>query len=412
MKRFRALLVAIILVVGILIPTTTLANSGITVSISDVSLATGATGSVALTITGVTADRPISCITVDVNYDPSVVEVVNASNSDFAGFVSNIQNSDGYTRLVAYVTSPTGLTGTIKVADISLKRLGGESALTLDVITLKDNDGNSISFTVVNGRVAAPSSTPSPPPSTPSPPLTIETNLLGTEASYNISSTGIIQETIEATSADGKLTITVPKDTKALDKGGNPLSTLTSVVNPSPPPPPTDARIIGLAYNFGPNGATFVPPLKLEYTYDPAALPAGVAEADLVLAYYDEVAGKWVELDCVVDTVNNIITASVPHFTTFAIIGTVRPPEEEEIAPPEEEEVAPPEEEIAPPEEEEEVAPPEEEIAPPEEEVAPPEEEVAPPAKPFNWPLVGGIIGGVIVVALLIFFLVVRRRAY
>ncbi|GAI11022.1 unnamed protein product, partial [marine sediment metagenome] len=56
------------------------------------------------------------------------------------------------------------------------------------------------------------------------------------------------------------------------------------------------------------------------------ALPEGVAEEDLVIAYYDEEAGEWVELDCVVDTVNNIITASVAHFTTFAIIGTVTPP--------------------------------------------------------------------------------------
>jgi len=177
------------------------------------------------------------------------------------------------------------------------------------------------------------------------PPPTIETNIFGIEGSFPISSTGIIQQTIEVTSADGKLTITIPKDTKALDKDGKPLSILTSAVEPSPPPPPKDAHIMGLAYDFGPDRATFDPPITLTFSYDPDALPEGVAEEDLVLAYYDEGAGEWVELDCVVDTVNNIITASVPHFTTFAIIGTVRPPEEEEVVPPEEEEVVPPEEE-------------------------------------------------------------------
>ncbi|GAJ09875.1 unnamed protein product, partial [marine sediment metagenome] len=50
------------------------------------------------------------------------------------------------------------------------------------------------------------------------------------------------------------------------------------------------------------------------------ALPEDVAEEDLVLAYYDEEADEWVGLDCVVDTENNTITASVAHFTTFAII--------------------------------------------------------------------------------------------
>jgi len=37
-------------------------------------------------------------------------------------------------------------------------------------------------------------------------------------------------------------------------------------------------------------------------------------------------------------------------------------------------------------------------------------EVVLPPKPPINWPLIGGIIGGVIVVGLLIYFLVFRRR--
>ncbi len=39
-----------------------------------------------------------------------------------------------------------------------------------------------------------------------------------------------------------------------------------------------------------------------------------------------------VELDCVVYTGNNTITASIEHFTTFAIIGVVTPPEPVEPA--------------------------------------------------------------------------------
>ncbi|GAI72979.1 unnamed protein product, partial [marine sediment metagenome] len=39
----------------------------------------------------------------------------------------------------------------------------------------------------------------------------------------------------------------------------------------------------------------------------------------------DEETGEWVELPCTVDPVNHTITASVAHFTTFAIIGTVPP---------------------------------------------------------------------------------------
>ena len=136
----------------------------------------------------------------------------------------------------------------------------------------------------------------------------------------------------------------------------------------------------------------------MTYTLDLDDLPEGVAPEDLVIAYWD--GDEWVELDSEVDIENSTITitAEVEHFTTFAVIGAVPPPEEEEVVPPEEEEVVPPEEE--------------EVVLPPEEEVVPPEEEEIVPAKPeVNWPVLGGIIGGVIVLALLIFFLLRRRRA-
>jgi hypothetical protein len=156
-------------------------------------------------------------------------------------------------------------------------------------------------------------------------PTTVVTSLFGTAGSFKIDSAGIVQTTVTATSADGNLTITIPQGTKALDKNGNPLTTLTTNINTSPPPPPAGANIIALAYTFGPDGATFNPPITLTWSYDPGALPAGVAEEDLVIAYYDVTTGTWVELQGVVDAANNRITASVSHFTTFAIIGTAKP---------------------------------------------------------------------------------------
>ncbi len=159
----------------------------------------------------------------------------------------------------------------------------------------------------------------------------VTTNLFGTEASFSISSSGEILETIVAISEDGMLTLTVPEGTIALLEG-EPLETLTAVVEPSPPEPPEDAYLIG-AYDFGPDGATFDPPITLIWSYDPNDIPEGVAEEDLVIAYYDEAADRWVELDCVVDTGNNTITASIEHFTTFAIIGVVIPPEPVEPEP-------------------------------------------------------------------------------
>jgi len=159
---------------------------------------------------------------------------------------------------------------------------------------------------------------PSPPPPT------VETSLFGIEGSFPISDEGEILETIVATSEDEDVTITIEEGTTALDIEGKPLETLTAAVEASPPEPPEDTHFIG-AYDFGPDGATFDPPLTLTWSYDPETLPEDV---DLVIAYYDEVTEEWVWVPCEVDTENNIITASVAHFTTFAIIAVpvVTPP--------------------------------------------------------------------------------------
>lgn len=299
----------------------------------------------------------------------------------------------------------------------------------------------------------------------------VETTLFGVEGEFRISDEGEILETVEATSADGMLTITIPEGTIALDEDGEPLSSLTVDVDPSPPDPPEDANIIGLAYDFGPEGATFDPPITFTWSYDPDALPEDVAEEDLVIAYYDEDAGEWLELPCVVDTENNTVTASVSHFTTFAIITRVVPPPPAPAAftvsaltiqPTE----VQPEETVTitvsvantggtegsytvvlmvngikEAEKSVTVAAGASQLvsfavakekagsysvvvdglsgsfmvaAPPVPPPAPAPAPAPPPVKPpFNWPLIGGIIAAAIVVALLIYFLVVvRRRAY
>jgi hypothetical protein len=167
-----------------------------------------------------------------------------------------------------------------------------------------------------------------PPPSwggTPAAPgYYLKMDVLGKKLSILCSSSGEAQQTGTVTSPDGRLTITILRGTIARDKSGNALGSFEVTVNESPPPP-GGANIIGLAYNFGPPGATFAPPITLTFSYDPADIPEGVAEEDLVLAYYNEDAGQWVTLDCVVDTVNHTITAQVSHFTTFAIIGGISP---------------------------------------------------------------------------------------
>jgi len=246
----------------------------------------------------------------------------------------------------------------------------------------------------------------------PSPAQTIEVNFFGGTTAITVDSNGVVQETVELTSPTGDLTITIPVGTMALCED-EPLTELTAETSTTPPPPPEDTNVIGLAYDFGPDCATFDPPITLTFTYDPDSLPEGVSEEDLVIAYYDTVTGEWVSLVCVVDAENNTVTALVGHFTIFTLIATLPPPVEEE--PPvvvEEEEPVVEEEEPTVVEEEEPVVEEEEPTVVEEEEPVVVEEEELPEAAGVNWPVVGGIIGGVVVVAGLIGFLWYRRRAY
>ena len=159
----------------------------------------------------------------------------------------------------------------------------------------------------------------------------IQTDLFGVEKKYYTGYDGGISQTVEATSEDGRLTVTIPKGTAILDEKGRQLRTLEVVIDETPPLPPEDTNIIGLPYDFSPAGATFEPPITFTWSYDPDTLPEGVTEDNLVLAYY--IDGEWIELECVVNPDNNTITASVSHFTTFAIIGTFTPVSEPIIEP-------------------------------------------------------------------------------
>lgn len=149
----------------------------------------------------------------------------------------------------------------------------------------------------------------------------LDSELFGKAGTSPISFSGEVMHTLEGTSADDNLSITIPAGTRATQGINGPrLESLS--INPynNPPAPPAQTNIIGLSYNFEPNGAYFKPAITLTWKYDPTTV-GNVLEESLALAYYDDATGKWVELECEVDTVNNTITAKVTHFTLFAMIG-------------------------------------------------------------------------------------------
>jgi len=136
-------------------------------------------------------------------------------------------------------------------------------------------------------------------------------------------SAGEFTRTVTAKSDDRNVELTINKGTIGKTRTGSPLTKITITEDPDPPAPPADAEIIGLAYDLGPDGATFEPPIDLTFEYDPDDLPAGVEEKNLKLAYWD--GSDWVILECTVDTAANTITAEVSHFTEFTVMALTSP---------------------------------------------------------------------------------------
>lgn len=130
----------------------------------------------------------------------------------------------------------------------------------------------------------------------------------------------MVQNDVEESAFSGTLVLYIPEGTTAKDADGEPLDEITieEICFGFPAPPP-NAYVIGCVYDYGPDGATFDPPIEITISYDPGLVPDGVDEAKLTIAYYDVSKGKWIELPSVVDTVNHTITATVSGFTYFAV---------------------------------------------------------------------------------------------
>lgn len=144
-----------------------------------------------------------------------------------------------------------------------------------------------------------------------------------------------MQADIQYTTSDGQVNLYVGSGTKAQTEGDEPLQSIVvqKICEGLPPPPPGAIRL-GCAFDFGPDGATFDPPITITLNYDPASIPEGVAEEDLFIAFYNVPTGQWVTLPSTVDTEDNTVTVEVSGFTMFAIYSPATTPTPTPTPPP------------------------------------------------------------------------------
>ena len=134
----------------------------IIISIGDVGLIAGETATTSIMIHNIT---DVGVADILLSYNQSVVHVTCVDNSDFESTVLTIDNSSGVTRIGAYQISSPGLSGEVKLADVTLQSVsdkGDTCALNLTIKELKEAGPGEISIPAVtlNGTFAVTELTP------------------------------------------------------------------------------------------------------------------------------------------------------------------------------------------------------------------------------------------------------------
>jgi len=199
-----------------------------------------------------------------------------------------------------------------------------------------------------------------------------------------LDSEGRTTRSIELTCTGCEFNLVIPAGSLMLGPDGFPLDEICFTILQTPPVPEGWA-MVGRAIEFEPSGATFDPAITMTIDYDPANVPEGASESDIVLAYYD--GAKWVHLKTTIATAADTATASISHFTPFALLVELPPPPPEPAPPP---------------------AP---EPAPAPAPAPPPPPPPAPPAEPTPMAWWIWVIVGVVVVGLVVWIFMRRRTA-
>ena len=226
--------------------------------------------------------------------------------------------------------SPTSGSSTGEMGEVTLSvDITGMSAGSYScTITIEDPEAtNSPQTASVSLTIEA---LPGPPPPTggggggapPPPGPELEVDMMGRVASGPVTEEGELEDTIEVTSRDSVVTLRLREGTVVLDSEDNRLEKITVDEVLEPPALPDKWYVIGMAYDFGPDGVTFDPSIDLIIKYNLEDIPEGVNEGDLAIGYYHSESGQWRLLaPGVVDTGAHTVTSPIIHLTTFAIIG-------------------------------------------------------------------------------------------
>jgi hypothetical protein len=137
-------------------------------------------------------------------------------------------------------------------------------------------------------------------------------------AELSINDQGVISQSTELQSPDGRASVSIDAGVVALDQAGAPVSSVSiDTLGPSDMPDVPQGGAVsfaGIAYELGPNGAQFSPAISITF-----AAPPGQVGQDFTVRTYDHASGTWQDLPTSYDPQTGTVTAEVSHFCCFAL---------------------------------------------------------------------------------------------
>jgi PKD repeat protein len=156
------------------------------------------------------------------------------------------------------------------------------------------------------------------PTTMPAPTPTILLTDPGTSAKVYTNAQGRVSQETRLVSTDGRAVVVLGEGITALDAAGKPLEQITMKAIPagSLPSVPSGSAFSfgGMAYEIGPDGATFSQPLSLSFMLSQAQWGQ-----DYTVRSFDAATGTWLDLPTALDAATGTITATVSHFCCFAL---------------------------------------------------------------------------------------------
>ncbi len=283
------------------------------------------------------------------SFDPLLVTVAGVTEGSLlkqsgAGtyFVpGQINNQTGTVVGVAAAIVSPGKTvsapGALAVVTMAAKGSPGTSPLSLYGVIVGDANGKAISVSVANGQVSisAGISPSAPPLATGNSGLSMGGGNGGggsippaagmTDMAMYTDGSGLFNIAVTTASQDGKAQLEIDRGVQASNKDGSALKSV-SITNA------TDTEVViagqtlvGSAYDLGPDGATFNPPVNLSLGYNPSLIPTGLRETSVVIGVWDPTTRKWSKINSQVDSQGHVVKAAVTHFSRYAVIAEARP---------------------------------------------------------------------------------------